>query len=75
MSTLITGIKARKKNHRNISIVAEKARDKIQHTFMLKTPKKKKQKEGITNEFLNIKKKKDMLKPAPTYLEMLETAL
>ena len=40
----------KKKNHMNISIDAEKAVDKIQHPFMIKTL----QKMGIEGTYLNI---------------------
>ena len=42
--------KLKKKNHINISIDAEKAYDKIQHPFMIKTL----QKVGIEGTYLNI---------------------
>ena len=42
--------KLRNKNHMIISIVAEKAFDKIQHPFMIKTL----QKTGIEGTYLNI---------------------
>ena len=42
--------KLKKKNHMIISIDAEKAFDKIQHSFMIKTP----QKVGIEGTYLNI---------------------
>ena len=44
--------KLKNKNHIIISIDAEKAFDKIQHTFMMKTL----QKVGIEGTYLNIKK-------------------
>ena len=49
--SLIHRIKRLKvKNHMIISIDAEKAFDKIQHPFMLKTPGKR----GVVDTFLNI---------------------
>ena len=44
--------KLKNKNHMSISIDAEKAFDKIQHPFMIKTL----QKEGIEATYLNIRK-------------------
>ena len=47
---VIHHIKLKDKNHMIISIDAEKAFDKIQHPFMIKTP----QKVGIEGTYLNI---------------------
>ena len=48
--------KLKDKNHMIISIDAEKAFDKIQHPFMIKTL----QKAGIEGTYLNIKKKSQL---------------
>ena len=46
--------KLRDKNHRVISIDAEKAFEKIQHLFVIKKKKKTLQKAGIEGTYLNI---------------------
>ena len=48
--------KLKEKNHMIISIDAEKAFDKIQHRFMIKTPKKQAGKENFLNLIRNIYK-------------------
>ena len=62
--------KLKEKNHMIISIDAEKAFDKIQHPFMIKTL----QKVGIEGTFLNIIKAcmSYMTNPQPTLSSMVK---
>ena len=52
-----------KKNHINISIVLEKAFDKIQYQFMILKKRKTLSKLGIEGNFLKQIKKKNLPKP------------
>ena len=60
--------KLKDKNHMIISVDAEKAFDKIQHPFMIKTL----QKAGIEGTYLNIKKKLYMTNTQQSLSSMLK---